>query len=201
MILSTAYLPPVMYFQKIVQSEKIVIEQHEHFIKQTYRSRCHILGPNGLQVLSIPLVNTHTKTPIHEMRIAYKENWQKIHWRGIKTAYSNSPYFLYYADELVTFYDIRTEFLLDYNTALLKFMLKLLKVKREIVLTDKYQEPGVFPNDLRNSISPKLEAVAGFKPYTQVFGEKHGFVPNLSIIDLLFNKGPDSLEILNEIRE
>src|SRR4051812_40110753 len=128
MILSTAYLPPVEYFQKIVSVPNISIEKHEHFVKQTYRNRCHILGANGLQILSIPLTNTHEKTPISKKEIAYAQDWQKLHWRSIRSAYANSPYFIYYEDDLRTFYETRFEFLFDYNTELLKTILKLLKI-------------------------------------------------------------------------
>lgn len=195
MLLSTAYLPPIEYFQKIVSASSISIEKHEHFVKQTYRNRCHILGANGLQVLSIPLVNTHEKTPINEKKIAYAEKWQKLHWRSIRSAYANSPYFIYYEDALMPFYEKRFEFLFDYNTELLQAILKLLKLKREMKFTEVY-EKGV-ENDFRDIISPKNETdISNFKPYSQVFIDKHAFTPNLSILDLLFNKGPESLEFL-----
>ena len=209
MILSTAYLPPIEYFQKIVSVQSITIEKHEHFIKQTYRNRCHILGANGLQVLSIPLVNTHEKTLICDKRISYTQDWQKLHWRSIASAYANSPYFIYYCDELKVFYENKFEFLFDYNTELLKVILKLLKIQTGLKFTDTYQDIRELEmlkqvqhdgecRDFRNTISPKNEiAPASLKPYSQVFSDKHVFMPNLSIIDLLFNMGPDSVECLS----
>ena len=195
MILSTAYLPPIEYFQKINTSTTCVIEKHEHFIKQTYRNRCHILGPNGLQVLSIPLVNTHDKISISDKRISYTDDWQKQHWRSIRSAYANSPYFIYYEDELKVFYENEFEFLFEYNTQLLELLLKLLKMKTEIKFSNVFEKE--IQDDLRNNISPKNEIIGDtFKTYTQVFSDKHGFTPNLSIIDLLFNKGPESKEFL-----
>jgi hypothetical protein len=196
MLLSTAYLPPIEYFQKIFSSPSVFIEKHEHFVKQTYRNRCHILGSNGLQVLSIPLLNAHEKTSIDAKKISYAQDWQKQHWRGIISAYANSPYFIYYNDELRPFYENRFEFLFDYNTELLKVILKLLKIKTEIKFTETFEKEATV--DFRNTISPKMVLEnSNLKPYTQVFSEKHAFISNLSIIDLLFNKGPEALEFLS----
>lgn len=195
MLLSTAYLPPIHYFKKIATSSTVLIEQHEYFVKQTYRNRCTIYGANGVQDLVIPLENTHEKTPIHQKKIAYKQNWQLNHWRSIESAYRNSPYFIYYADELHPFYTNKYEFLLEYNNELLKTLLRLLKLKGEIQLTDVYEKNVA--EDLRSAFSPKKPIPQNTaKPYSQVFSEKHGFIPNLSIIDLLFNKGPEAYEYL-----
>jgi hypothetical protein len=218
MILSTAYLPPVEYFQKIISAKNFTIEKHEHFVKQTYRNRCTILSPNGLQNLSIPLVNTHDKILIGEKKISYVHNWQQQHWRSINAAYANSPYFIYYSDGLKVFYENKFEFLFEYNTELLKALLKTLKIKSEINFTATYISPlnrhaelvsasdaeslkqvqrDEYLCDSRYTISPKNEInSADFKPYSQVFSEKFSFQPNLSIIDLLFNKGPESVEYL-----
>jgi len=195
MLLSTAYLPPVHYFQKIVSAEKVFIEKHEHFVKQTFRNRCRILGANGVQVLSIPLVNTHEKSFITEKKIAYGQNWQRQHWRSIESAYRNSPFFIYYADELKMFYENKFEFLFEYNTELLKTLLMLLKLKKEIHFTENFEKEA--KDDLRDMSSYTEPADLNLKPYTQVFSDKHGFQSNLSIIDLLFNKGPESKDLLN----
>jgi hypothetical protein len=195
MLLSTAYLPPIEYFQKINSVQSFSIEKHEYFVKQTYRNRCHISGPNGIQVLSIPLINTHEKILISEKEISYTENWQKQHWRSITAAYANSPYFIYYSDELKPFYENKFEFLFDYNTELLEVLLKLLKIKNEIKFTKEFEKEIL--NDFRDTISPKNRIEKkGFKSYTQVFSDKNTFTPNLSIIDLLFNRGQEALEFL-----
>lgn len=194
MLLSTAYLPPVYYFQKIASSEKVFIEKHEHFVKQTYRNRCHILGANGVQALSIPLVNTHEKTLITEKKIAYEQNWQRQHWRSIESAYRNSPFFIYYADELKVFYENKFEFLFEYNTHLLETILMLLKLNKDIHFTENFEKEA--KDDLRDISLDKEQDALNLKPYTQVFSDKHGFQSNLSIIDLLFNKGPETKEFI-----
>ncbi len=192
MLLSTAYFPPISYFQKIASSDAITLEKHEHFVKQTYRNRCHILGANGVQVLSVPLVNTHRKTLITENQIAYKENWQNQHWRSIESAYRNSPYFIYYENELKVFFEKRSEFLFEHNTKILELLLNLMKIEVNIQFTSSFEKE--VEQDHRNSILPKGNSHQ--KSYMQVFGDKHGFQPDLSILDLLFNKGPDSAEYL-----
>lgn len=194
MVFSTAYFPPISYFQKIVSSDVITLEKHEHFVKQTWRNRCHILGANGVQVLSVPLVNTHEKTLITEKRIAYIEKWQNQHWRSIESAYRNSPYFIYYEDELKVFFENEFEFLFEYNTDIFKLLLKLLKIELKLQFTSAFERE--VEQDLRNSILPKGTTNSNQKPYTQVFSDKHGFLADLSILDLLFNKGPDSVEYL-----
>jgi hypothetical protein len=195
MLLSTAYLPPISYFQKIASSENFRIEKHEHFVKQTYRNRCHIYGANGVQSLSIPLVNTHEKTLITKKKIAYKQNWQQQHWRSLESAYRNSPYFIYYQDELKLFYEKEFEFLFDYNTALLKTLLKVLKLNVEFGFTDDFEKEAA--KDHRNIISPKNPAAEkDCLHYAQVFEEKHGFKADLSIVDLLFNTGPKAAAFL-----
>lgn len=195
MLLSTAYLPPISYFRKIARAGSFTIEKHEHFIKQTYRNRCHIYGANGVQSLSIPLVNTHEKTLITGKKIAYIQNWQQQHWRSLESAYRNSPYFIYYEDALKVFYENKFELLFEYNTELLKALLKLLKITAELSFTADFEKGAA--EDLRNAISPKnMVDENNCLRYTQVFEEKHGFKPDLSIVDLLFNAGPQAADLL-----
>ena len=190
-LLSTAYLPPVNYFSALLKSDKVFIEQHEHFVKQTYRNRCEILSSNGLLNLSIPLRKLADKEIISQKRISYKEPWQIKHWRAITSAYKNSAYFEYFEDEFKPFYFEEHEFLLEYNTALTKLILHILRQKKEINFTNEFHKTfsGL---DLRN----QQRETPNPKPYYQVFGTKHGFTPNLSVIDLLFNKGLESVDYL-----
>jgi hypothetical protein len=181
----TAYLPPVSYITECIRSDKIVIESFETYHKQTFRNHCIIAGPNGKQQLTVPVIKVngnHTLTK--DIRISYSQEWQKNHWRSIETAYNNSPFFLYYRDYLEPFYLKKSDFLLDFNTKLLEIIFIILRVEKEIGFTDHF---GNLTADDFNLIFP---------PYTQVFENKSGFVPNLSIVDLIFNLGPEAREYL-----
>ena len=198
-LLELQYLPPIQYFSKFFLYEKVVIEQHENFLKGSYRNRCHIAGPNGLQRLSIPLKKgKNEQQGIRAVQISYDEPWPSKHWNSIKTAYGNAPYFEFYADELQGIYQKRYELLFDFNWDLLQFMLQYLEIKSTIELSKDYQKVLPFPIlDARNSIFPKKHRQKEDKhfkilKYEQVFEEKHGFMPNLSILDLLFCYGPQA---------
>lgn len=192
-LLPTAYLPPIHYFSLLLKSETVFIEQHEHFVKQTYRSRCDILSSNGILSLSIPLQKKGDKELISEKRISYAEEWQMKHWRAITSAYKNSAYFEYFEDDFKPFYFEKHEYLFQYNLNLTKLILQILRQKKEIHFTSEYNKTfeGI---DLRPSLNDKQETIN--QKYYQVFRDKFGFTPNLSVIDLLFNKGLESVEYL-----
>ncbi|HWY13236.1 MAG TPA: WbqC family protein [Bacteroidia bacterium] len=190
-LLSTAYLPPINYFSTLLKNESVFIEKHEHYIKQTYRNRCEILSANGKLSLSIPVQNNADKELICNKKISYAENWQLKHWRAITSAYKNSAYFKYFEDDLKPFYFEKHELIFDYNTELIKLILKLLRQKKEIQPTLQYEK--IFNGtDLRE---PQKKETRSEK-YYQVFADKFGFTPNLSIIDLVFNKGMESVNYL-----
>lgn len=193
-LLCTSYLPPINYFSLLLNNENVFLEQHEHFVKQTIRNRCEILSANGKLSLSIPLEKNADKEIISEKKICYKENWQIKHWRAITSAYKNSAYFEFFEDEFKPFYFEEHEFLMAYNTKLIKLILHILRQKKEIQFTSEYKKEftGI---DLRTSINHKPETIN--PKYYQVFGEKFGFVSNLSVIDLLFNKGLESVDYLS----
>ncbi len=193
--LSSAYLAPISYYSKLKNNESILIEHYENFQKQTYRSRCEIYSPNGLQTLSIPLVNRNHRQTMKELKIAYNDDWQKLHWRSLEAAYRRSPFFEYYEDDLISFYtEKKFDYLIDFNEALQQVVLGLLKLKPNYSFTTEYKENYNDANDFRNTITPKQTENADktFAPiiYSQVFEMRHGFIPNLSILDLLFNQGP-----------
>ena len=197
-ILSTAYLAPIEYYVVLANSERILLEQHEYYQKQSYRNRCRIATANGIMDLSIP-VDSAGKTPIRDIRISDHNNWQTLHWRSIETAYNSSPFFEYYADDFRPFFEKKWLFLWDFNLALFNKTLELLDIETKIELTEQYK-PETSDNflDLRAAIHPKKEISLLLKPYYQVFETKFGFMPNMSIIDLLFNMANEAQLILKK---
>lgn len=203
-LLSTAYFAPVRYFSKLIAYPDIYIEQHENFIKQTYRNRMVILGANGPIPLIVPVEKGRDrKVTIKDLRIAYDEEWQRNHWRTIFSAYNSSPFFEYYADDIETFFRKKPVFLFDFNQQITEAILELIDAEVNIKLTDDFEQIPENYLNFREQISPKLHLINPdphfeAQPYTQVFSEKFGFVPDLSILDLLFNEGPSAHALLEE---
>ncbi|WP_448699121.1 WbqC family protein [Mucilaginibacter sp. AW1-3] len=196
-ILPMFYLPPVAWFAQLNKSKSdILIEKEEHFIKQTYRNRAHIYSPDGVLALTVPVVKgakVHTK--VKDVKISYDFNWQRLHWMSLQNCYRRSAYFEFYEDSFAPFYQTRYDNLFDYNLQQLTVILKLLKLKAEIKFTEEYEENYPEKVDLRLTLDPKKEQPQQ-KPYFQLFEEKHGFLNNLSIVDLLFNQGPQAVNYL-----
>ncbi len=202
-LLSTAYLPPVQYFTKLLLFDDVLIEKHEHYSKQSWRNRCRILAANGTLDLSVPIQKGRSKTPIKDLRIGYETNWQHEHRRSIISAYNNSPFFEYYADTLLPFFEKKHDFLFDFNTELLHTILEEIGLDTKISSTSHFIKENSDLNDFRATMHPKTQHALPdprFTPakYTQVFADKFDFMPNLSIIDLLFNIGPDTLPYLEK---
>ncbi|NWJ50932.1 MAG: WbqC family protein [Bacteroidetes bacterium] len=201
-LLSTAYLPPIEYIIQCMNHKTITIELLETFPKQTYRNRCHIATANGLLALTIPVKKPNgNHTPTQDILLETNNRWNIIHWRAIHSAYSHSPYFLYYSDAFEGIYRNPPKTLVEFNEALLKVIFKLLKVEVEIKYTNDFVSITNSTTDLRNLIHPKQtfdyqSKPVDFKMYTQTFNNKYPFIPNLSIIDLLFNEGSSSLDYL-----
>ncbi len=202
-IIESQYLPPISYFAVLLKQPSIFIEQYENYQKGSYRNRCHIATANGILRLSIPLEKgKNNQTPIKEVKIYNADNWQIQHWRTMKSAYGKSPYFEFYADELCLFFEKKYDFLLDWNTDLLRFMTENIGLPVDIQLTDNYYKNDNTIMDYRNVISPKKENLNLFQDlhYGQVFEDKHGFIPNLSILDLLFCKGPEAIFVIDNLK-
>ena len=201
--LSSAYLAPVEYYSKLKADDKIYIEQHDHYVKQTYRNRCNIAGPEGVLSLSVPIIRPDTpKCAMKDIRISDHGNWRHLHWNAIESAYNNTPFFEYYKDDLRPFYENKYTFLADFNEELRCKICELMDISPVVEHTASYHT-DFLPDeaDYREVIHPKkdyTEVDKDFlpKPYYQVFESRHGFLPNLSIIDLLFNMGPESVLVL-----
>ncbi|PWS29003.1 hypothetical protein DHW03_03990 [Pedobacter yonginense] len=194
-ILPLFYLPPVGYFSLLQKlSPDILIEKYEHLVKQTYRNRASIYSPNGKLDITVPLVKgAKTHTIMKDIRISYDFNWQRLHWLSLESCYRSSAYFEFYEDELAPFYNQKFEFLFDYNTQILEWLLKKLKLNIELNSTAEYLDDIEKDLDYRGMMNPKkTEDIVNNKPYFQVFEDRHQFLPNLSIVDLLFNQGPQA---------
>ena len=191
-LLPTAYLAPIKYYAILLQAKNCIIEQHEHFIKQSIRNRCEIYGANGKLRLTIPKERKgSSKTIISKIKISYTYDWQKIHWNSIKSAYNSSPFFEYYSNEIEVFYKEKESNLIVFNNKLQEVILDLLQEENNSIPTIEYLHIGNF-TDLRNHDF----ILENPEKYNQVFMEKNGFIPNLSILDLLFNLGPESSDYL-----
>ncbi len=193
---SCCYLPPIEFFYYLVQENNAIIDVNENFVKQTFRNRCSILSPNGKLDLIIPLLKKGKQTKIKAIKIAYYENWQKTHWKSIEAAYRSSPYFEYYEDDFKPlFLNEKPTYLIDFNLKLITKIIELIGIPVELVISEKYIDKEETKADYR-FISPKNKSNLTFEEYIQVFSSNTGFYENLSILDLLFNEGPNSKNYL-----
>ncbi len=198
--LSTTYLGPVQYFTKFFLGKKVIIEKHDNFIKQTYRNRCMIFSANGPLALTVPVLRgSFHKTTIVSLKIDYSKKWQGEHWRSIESAYRSSPFFDYYFEDLRKVYNKQHPLLLQFNTELMETVFRLGGISSDYSFSKEFLPTGNF--DYRTSIRPKHPLPDPlFKPvfYHQVFEDRFGFVENLSILDLLFNTGPETGSYLKQ---
>lgn len=191
-----------------VEPAVVYIEACEHYVKQSWRNRCRFYAADGAQTLNFPVRHEDFGKPISQMRIDWKTDWLTRHERAIISAYRTSPYFEYYQDELFAILDSRPELMLDFNTQILKFFLRKTGIPADISFTSEWEAVTIERHkvtDLREAIHPKrpntiLKDLGVGKPYWQVFSPKYGFIPGLSIMDLLFNEGPDSICYLKELK-
>lgn len=196
-LLSTAYLPPVDYVSLIASADDVIIEKNENFIKQSFRNRCYILSVHSKLLLTVPVLEgSRHKVKISDVRIDYTKRWQQVHIRGIESAYRNSPYFDFYFDEFANIISNEYTHLWDLNTALLDLVLRILKLRIEINFTDSFETISEQQYDYRYRISPGYSPITDQKRYIQVFQTGNGFIPNLSILDLIFNNGPEAVSYL-----
>ncbi len=201
-ILSSTYFGPVQWYQKLCRHGHVAIERYDHFMKQTYRNRCVIAAANGPQTLTVPVEKGETQPLLmKDVRISDHGNWRHLHWQALQSAYGESPFFEFYADDLRPFFEKRWTWLFDFNLDITQKMCELLDIQPTIELTSEFVpaagnlgQPSL--KDFRDAIHPKHPlSDSEFEPrrYYQVYESRHGFQPNLSILDLLFNMGNESV--------
>ena len=202
-LLSTTYFGPVQWYQKLYRYRTVWMERHDSFVKQTYRNRCCIATTHGVQSLTIPVEHGANSLLTRDTRISDHGNWRHLHWNAIRSAYGESPFFEFYADDLAPFFERRWTFLTDFNDEICALMCQLLDITPHLQPTTCFLTAEECANrhihDFRDAIRPKHPLPdPGFQPqrYYQVFEGENGFLPNLSILDLLMNCGNESIFFL-----
>ena len=196
-LLQTTYFGPIQWYQKLYRYSHCLIEQYDSFQKQTYRNRCVIATANGVQALTVPVEHEtlnikHETLKIKDIRISDHNQWRRVHWNALQSAYSESPFFEYYVDDLHPFFEQKYEYLLDFNEAIRQKVCELIDIHPQVDYTTEYiRDESDLP--IISAKHPQPDAEFTPKEYWQVFQHKHGFLPNLSILDLLFNMGPESI--------
>ena len=192
-LLPSSYFGPIEYYAFLCKYSNIYVEVQENFIKQSIRNRCYVLSANGKLRLTVPVYKTN-QTKINNIKICYKQNWIKNHWYSIKSSYGSSPYFLFYENEIFKVLQKQEKYLLDLNNSLQKKIFEILDINPSISFTKNY-------NQVQNMYDLRSHSFLSYKikPYNQVFMNKLNFIPNLSILDLIFNLGPQSTKYLQEI--
>ena len=202
-LLQTTYFGPIQWYQKLKRYDRCLIEQFDSYQKQTYRNRCIIATANGLQALTVPVESdsreaTSDKCLVKDVRISDHNQWRRVHWNALQSAYSESPFFDYYVDDIRPFFERKYTFLIDFNEAIRQKVCELIDICPHVEYTQDFigSHSSCTIDDFRETIHAKHpRADADFVPqkYWQVFQQKHGFLPNLSILDLLFCMGPESV--------
>ena len=195
------YLAPVPLYVHLYAADRFVIDDVSPFVKQTYRSRAAIASESGAQQLTIPVVHDGGRVAMRDVRISEHGNWRHQHWNAIVSAYRKSPFFEYYADDFAHFYEEKDGFLMDFNLRLHGVVSELLGLERGVEFLSARDVDAAAVSDLRNIAEPKVLASmhgVGELPYYQVFAQRNGFIPSLSIVDLLFNTGPEGLLLLRD---
>ena len=200
-LLQTTYFGPIQWYQKLYRYDQALIEQYDSYQKQTYRNRCVIATANGLQALTVPVehnsqFSTLNSQLVKDLRISDHNQWRRVHWNALQSAYSESPFFDYYADDIRPFFEKKYEFLVDFNENIRQTVCDLLDIQPKVEYTTSYEKQMDAVDDYRDVINAKHpQTDADFQPrrYWQVFEGKHGFQANLSILDLLFNMGNEAV--------
>ena len=181
----------------MVKAKDVVFEVDDNFLKQTYRNRTYIYGANGKLAINIPVVHSQkNRQKYRDVKIFNEEKWQSLHWKSLLSAYRTSPFFEYYEDDLQPLFNSKVDYILDFNFKCFEVICDCLQLELNISKTNNYQSKVENAEDFRYLVNAKKETPQSFETYTQVFNNKHGFIDNLSILDLLFNEGPNALNYL-----
>ncbi len=198
-LLHPMYFGSIAQYAAIAQSEQLSFENEDNYQKQTYRNRTYIYGANGKLLLTVPVKDNtkNGKNRYTDIKIENEFQWQKLHWKSLESAYRTSPYFEYYEDDFAPLFEKKKTFLLDFNYECMQVVLESLQLDSVYTKTSTYQKITNDHTDLRSLVNVKT-TTAEPSPYIQVFSEKYGFIPNLSILDLLFNEGTNALTYLEQ---
>ena len=196
-LLHPSYFPNIAQMAAIVQSDVVTFEMDDNFAKQTYRTRTYIYAANGKLLLNIPVIYTQkNRQKYRDVKISNTENWQSLHWKSLLSAYKTSPFFEYYEDDLRPLFEMKADYILDFNLKCFETISECLQLEKTIQKTEEFKHEIEDAKDLRTLVNPKADLNFQNDKYTQVFDDKHGFISNLSILDLLFNEGPNALDYL-----
>lgn len=191
------YFPNVAHFAAMLKAGEVIFEMHDNYQKQTYRNRTFIYGANGKLQLSVPVIYSQKeRQKYRDIKIHNTEKWQMLHWKSLESAYKTSPFFEFYEDELQPLFTQKAAYLLDFNLKCFETILECLQLNINTSETESFQKETTDQSDFRSLANSRKEPNFDFDNYTQVFGEKHGFISNLSILDLLFNEGTNAVSYL-----
>ena len=191
------YFPNIHQFTQIIKANNILFEVSDNYQKQTFRNRTYIYGANGKLGLFIPVIHTHKKRELFkDVKISYESNWMDLHLKSLQSAYRSSPYFEYFEDDLIKLYSEKEKFLVDFNIKCFKLISNLLDLDLDFKISNEYLEKTSDIIDLRDLSNARKEKKIETPKYIQVFESKHGYINNLSILDLIFNEGPNSVSLI-----
>ncbi|MEP5338607.1 MAG: WbqC family protein [Algibacter sp.] len=196
-IIHPTYFPNIAHFVAMSQAKHVTFEVDDNFLKQTYRNRAYIYGANGKLTLNIPVVHSQkNRQKYRDVKVFNEEKWQSLHWKSLLSAYKTSPFFEYYEDDLHPLFHQKADYILDYNFKCFETICECLQLEVNSSKTETFAKTTEDKADYRYLVNAKKEQSQNFDPYTQVFNSKHGFIDNLSILDLLCNEGPNALNYL-----
>jgi hypothetical protein len=196
-LLHPTYFPNIAHFVATVNTDKIYFEICDNYQKQTFRNRFEIYGANGKLALTVPVIYTQKNRQLYkDVKISNENDWQKIHLKSLESAYRMSPFYEFYIDDIMPIFEDNFKFIVDLNLKCFQIIKECLQLDLSLAFTNQYEKSPPNVNDYRHLVNKKFNAIK-LKPYTQVFLQKHGFIPNLSILDLLFNEGPNTELYLN----